>query len=393
MSVSELYRCARSLEAIEDYARASFSTTPNDVDLDTLSDNADAGTLDTSYVYSDEEFWREILAAPDVWGRSYKLQWFAMSEWVARVPGLFWTKDARWRRMMSESAVQYESREWKVYEPLGKSRKVEGGVGTLKFPPDEHGRRLISLSAGLNASTGIPALISADVWTHHRLGEGRFIDVVHAKWQSMFGTTWAERFPSIKGIPKGFLVVNEPPLMVNSNRSVPTQFHPCTVMEYYRGNAKLYDLVYATADTGDPGYRSKLERFFDYYKKDAGRYGRYLLAADVGEPLWEAEYDSPSALLRADQGAKSQLELLQARVRADSFKGQSLDEIVHLLARLYDGAGLQRISRSIDIATGHWYKGGTSADSAVELLRLCLERNKVEELLDAIGQEYPAAII
>lgn len=106
--------------------------------------------------------------------------------------------------------MQYKSKTWHVFKPLGKSQMVSGGVGTLRFPPDEMGRRLVSLSAHHNASSGIPVLISSDVWDAHSLAEGRVINIVTARWQSMGNSGWAGRFPSISGIPKGFLVVNNP---------------------------------------------------------------------------------------------------------------------------------------------------------------------------------------
>ncbi|HVG20430.1 MAG TPA: hypothetical protein VNI02_15380, partial [Blastocatellia bacterium] len=289
-------------------------------------------------------------------------------------------------------AVEYKSEDWLVLRPHGKSQQVLGGVGTLKFPPDENGCHMVTLSLGHNASSGIPAIISPEVWEHHRLGDGSILGL-WARWHPM-PVGWAERFPSIKGIPRGYLVVNHPEQIYGVfEKNAPTQFHPCTVMEYYNGDAKLYDFVYATADTRVPNYRKEVETFFDHYKDASGRYGKYLMSADISDPLWEAEYDSPSALQRSEPGARSQLELLQMRVRKDSFRGHKLDLIVQLLARKYDNDGLRRISEIIGIPAAHWYTGSASADSSVQLLHLCVDRGKVEELLDAVAGEYPESFL
>lgn len=228
------------------------------------------------------------------------------------------------------------------------------------------------------------------VWEHHRLEEGSIV-WLRAKWQPL-PDRWAGRFASVRGIPKGHLLVSRPGQVARvKNVKAPTQFHPCTVMEYYEGDAKLYDFVFATADTRLPNYRGRVEDFFEQYKRARGRFGKYLISADIADPLWEAEYESPDALRRAEPGAKSQLELLQARVRGESFRGRRLDLIVQFLSRHYDNDGLRRISETIGVPHAHWFTGAAGADSSVQLLQLCVDRGKVEELLDAAAAEHPRA--
>ncbi len=169
-----------------------------------------------------------------------------------------------------------------------------------------------------------------------------------------------------------------------------TKFHPCTVMEYENGGMQFYDFVYVTVRSWIKEDRKALESFFEEYKRRDGRFGRYLLSADISEPLWEAEYDSPATLLRAEPGARSQLELLQARVRGACFNEKRLEEIAELLVLRYDGVSLQRLSSSIQLEPKLWHKDGVTATTNVaDLLAACLARNKVEELLDAMGRDYP----
>lgn len=387
MSVSELYRCARSLEAVENYARAGLQVS-DEVLEDAMPREAH------NFVRDDKYFWRKVLADPQkAWGQPFQLYASALSMWVARVPGLFWSKGAQALRKIEADAVEeYKSHDWVVLRPPGKSKQVLGGIGTLKLPLDENGCRLVTLSNGHNASSGIPTLISPEVWEHHQLNDGSILGL-WAKWQPM-PVGWAERFPSIKGIPRGYLVVSDPNQVYEVfNENAPIQFHPCTVMEYYQGDAKLYDFVFAAADTGVRNYRREIEDFFEKYKNAQGRFGKYLISADIADPLWEAEFDSPEALRRTELGAKSQLELLQARVRGDSFKGLDIDLIVQLLAREYDNDGLRRISEMIGIPPAHWFTGGAASDSSVQLLHVCVHRGKVEELLDAVAGEHPQAFL
>src|SRR5882724_171035 len=135
MTLPDLYRAARSLEAIENYARA-------DDQLLREIEISGSRIKDDYFVSKDDQFWELILngeqrTRASRWGAGFSLFRFAVSEWVARVPGLFWNKGAEKLRELADLAVQYESEEWQVLHPLGKSEKVIGGIGTLKLPPNE----------------------------------------------------------------------------------------------------------------------------------------------------------------------------------------------------------------------------------------------------------------
>jgi hypothetical protein len=388
MTLPDLYRSARSLEAIENYAHADDALVqqvePQD---ETRSYN--------SFITSDFEFWRRLLKPSGVddsvrtwWGEGFSFFKFVISEWVARVPGLFWSEGSDKLRELANLAVQYESEEWTILHPPGKSEKVIGGVGTLKLPPNGSGNRLVTVSAGHNASSGVPVLVSPEVWEHHKLREGCVVSI-DAAWQEM-SVEWSSRFPSIRGIPRGYLVLEKPSQISEVVvRDAPTQIHPFTIMEYARGNSLLFDFVYATADTADRSYRKELEEFFEFYKNDDGRYGRYLLSADIGDPLWESDYDEPAAL-RRDQGAIAQLDLLEARVRKESFRGHSLDLILDGLATNYDDESLKRLSDIAGLPSSQWYAPGLPiAALSARMLETARKRERIEVIIDAIALDYP----
>jgi hypothetical protein len=164
-------------------------------------------------------------------------------------------------------------------------------------------------------------------------------------------------------------------------------------MEYSYGNLRLFDFVYATADTRVRRHRQKLERFFDSYKNKKDRDGEYLLAADIADPLWDSEFDSPAALRRQNAAAEAALDLLRARVREQSFRGEAIDEILQVLAEDPDIDMLLRLSEIVGIRRAHWYQGGSVSEAAVQFMNVCVEREKVEELLDAIAIEDPNVIL
>lgn len=386
MLLTEMYRTAKSLEAIDNYSRAGFKSNRKDVR---------PAHEEEIVAYDDEQFWLSVLQRRLPWGSKVGLYRFTLSEWVPRVPGLFWTEEAGKIRDLAKSAKVYMSGQWKALEPRGKSQKVMGGIGTLRFPPDRDGYRLVSVSAGMNASAGIPALISPDVWEFCKLAEGKLLDNVTTwKWQSMSGG-WSERFAATREIPNGYLVLENPDEVrkSRSNEILPTSFHPFSVMEYTSGNSLLYDFVFATADTGEPKHRRYIERFFEQYKRDNNRYGRYLLAADVADPMWDADCQSPESLTRAEPGARSKLEILQARVNEETFSGKSLDTIAELLGARYQKVDLTRLSEQILIPSSTWDSSGSVSDAVSSLLATCRRREQVGDLIDAVVADYPESFV
>jgi len=122
MTLAESYRCARSLEAVENYARAGHNLTREvmvDVDVPRGAGNV---------IRDDKHFWSKVLGDPPAtWGQAFHLRWAALSTWVARVPGLFWSRGAQaLRNIMPDAIEEYKSDDWVVLRPHGKSRTAPG---------------------------------------------------------------------------------------------------------------------------------------------------------------------------------------------------------------------------------------------------------------------------
>lgn len=306
----------------------------------------------------------------------------AVSEWIARVPGLFWRPEAV-RTRERPAQIESETGGWRVYTPQGKSGKVLGGVGTLRLPPAEDGYRLVTITANYNASAGVPALISPDVWEHHRLGEGS--NIVHgtAFWRDM-PQKWAAQFPVIEGIPRGCLVLDKVDAIQGVEQRAPVLIHPFSIMEYWEGDMQLHDFVYATADSREPGFRDELSGFFEAYRKDKDRDGRYLTAADIANPMWDAVFSDPEDM-RARKAAE--LRLIERRV-AEAAKGQ--DVVAALLRKLCtvgDIADLKRLSEKAGIRWRRWSRGGSIAEESTRLVQAAVEDEMEQPLLYAVQLE------
>lgn len=383
MSLREAHTAVRIMEASDNFARA-------DGPLLTHPEEA-ASDAHTHYYDNDAHFWERILADPAAaWGREVAFYYVVLSEWVPRVPGLFWTQEARKLRGLAEEKVAYVSENWRVYLPRGKSEKVMGGIGTFRMSPAADGTRLVAFTTTMNASAGVPALVSPDVWA--KIGErgpheGQLLHG-QGRWQSM-AEGWAARFRSTRDIPRGYLIVDDPDAIEPTDEQLPTQFHPFTVMEYYSGSKELFDYVYATGDTAYGRCRQRIMEFFDTYKDEQERYGRYLLAGDMVDPLWEADYDTPAALRHADPSAKSQLELLEERVRESLLGEDNVERLLEALGATSESVeDVRRLSLDIGIQPAVWLRGGSLAEVCSQFLEEVLRRGKLEELVEIFAMEY-----
>ncbi|MGY4172654.1 hypothetical protein [Bradyrhizobium sp. USDA 4529] len=363
-------------------------------------DETPAPTYGSTF-YDDRDIWRDLLGlrahtmedderparltgAPDPnrWNAVCNLYKFAVSEWVARVPGLYWLPGSQHMRAVHPSQIESRSEGWLTYSPRGKSQTVSGGVGTLKLSPSESGYRMATLTASCNASTGVPALISPDVWDHHRLREGSIICGA-TRWRAM-PLQWAAQFPIMRQLPRGCLVLDKVENVLDVEDGAPIQAHPFSIMEYWDGPVRLFDFVYATADTTDEGFRGDLSRFFEAYRLANDRAGNYLTAADIAEPMWKAEFGSPESL-RREQGA--QLRLIERRVE-DTIRGVDFTEaLIKRLSRAASLTDLKRISANAGIEWRRWSEGGAIGDEATRLVEDAISSGKQQALLYSLQYE------
>ena len=357
---------ARILEAVDNYALAGIDAAEPDA-------RAGGGLL----LYDDRTFWQQVLEKQLPFGSPVEIVMeLVVSEWVARVPGLFWTPSAKGMRERGEREQDRRLGQSALF-PVGKSSVVSGGVGTMKLAPSENGYRLCTLVSSANVSAGVPALIAPDVWERHRLAEGTVVEIdrMHATWQGMT-TAWAQHFPSTRGVPRGYVRVDDPSAVKVQRRDAATEIHPFTIMQYYKNNVELYDFVFATAVTGDPRHRRYIAEFFDDYREIDGRMGRFLLHADVAHPMWDAVYASPAELEQAQRQVTQRIE--------DAMVGSNVtEELLDLLVRLGDPALIRRLSVEIGISDAIWFQGGPLTAVANDFVQR-VPRAKVPQLLDAI---------
>ncbi len=378
MELSNVYKATKIVETIENYSIAESNkfTYSEPINLD--GDN---------WFYEDEQFWHEVISNPEkYWNKKINLYAFTICDWVARIPGLYWANYSAVIRKHSENEIAKQSKQWIEFYPPGKSRKVLGGIGTIILPPNDDGKRLLSISSSCNASLGIPILIYPDVFDSLNLKQGDAITIKNARWQPL-DLSWSKRFASTQGIPRGCIIVDSPNKIEINKRDVPVAFHPFSIMEYQKGDALLYDFVYLTVDSKLENLRNQIENFFNYYAQKENRYGKYLINPNMIEPYFETQYTSPHDMQL--QSEKAKLELIYKRIRDFEFNHTTLNRLIEILPSYYDSnLAIRRLAKSVGVSPAI-LQDDNAASMSSQLINYCFDTNKIEELTDRMLVEYP----
>ncbi|WP_343624478.1 hypothetical protein [Flavobacterium lindanitolerans] len=377
MSLKELYKGAKLIETIENYGLAE--------EIESL--NEDISINENLWFTNDEEFWSNVIANPTkYWNQKINLYYFVVSDWVARVPGLYWAPSSELIRQHKEEDVVLQSNRWIEFYPPGKSKKVMGGVGTLLLPPTDEGKILLSISAGCNASTGIPLLCFPEVYEQLKIKQGDCVIIKDAKWQPM-DMHWASKFASTKDIPRGYLVIDSVDKIQILKKNYPVAYHPFTLMEYEYQDSLFYDFVYVTADSKVKNVDTEIERFFKEYAKKEGRNGEYLLNPNIVNPIFPSRYLSPIELTQPSEKAK--LNLLYERIRGAYFKEKSIEQLMIKLPQFYQSsASIKTLTKNIGLNIS-LLEEGSAVNMSSQLIDLCIRKGIVENLIDRIIVEYP----
>ena len=381
MSLKELYKGTKLIETIENYALAEEITLVNQDEVNT----------DKFEFYNDQQFWSSIINEPSkYWNQKIDLYNFVISDWIARVPGLYWISSSEKIRQHKKEDIALQSKQWIEFYPPGKSKKVMGGVGTLLLPPTDEGKVLLSISAGCNASTGIPLLCFPEVYDHLKIKQGDCVMIRGAKWLPM-DKNWSSKFASTKDIPRGYLVIDSIDKIQVLERNYPVIYHPFSLMEYEYQDSLFYDFVYVTADSKVKNVNSEIEHFFKEYAKKEGRNGEYLLNPNIVSPIFESRYSCPSELSSTSEKAK--LNLLYERIRKTYFKDQSVEVLMIKLPQYYQSSvSVRTLAKKIGLNVSLLVED-SAVNMSFQLIDLCIKKEMIENLVDRVTVDYPQIFI
>jgi hypothetical protein len=383
----DVVKGSRIIETLENYPVAFETTHINDEIL--YPDKS-------IWIDGDSFFWEGLLRSPDYfWNAIVQAEYCVFSNWIARVPGLFYTEAASSLRSFAkyyplENADQFGDVNH-IYRPLGKSAHVSGGIGTLKLPNDDRGNLLASVSTSANASVGIPILIYPEVQKYLRLEEGDCIKIRNARWKKM-SVEWQGKFPTVGGIPRGYIVVDHPDMIIKTKQKTNIQVQPFSIMERQAADGFLYDFVYVSMNAADHSSRQQAKQFFERYMQYMGSTGEYLLAIDPSNPYFDARYAYPQDLEAQDRYGVVQMKLIKERVKGSCFRGFTIDRLAGIIPENYPTAQeIYRLAKNAGIP--HLQIPDDAASRmAIVLLEQAIRLDRVAILVELIVIDFPGIL-
>jgi hypothetical protein len=368
-SFADAYKATRIIETLENYTVAD----------QIVKFQFDSMPIHGQIVQDENEFWRVVLSDPNrLFDTVVSLSDFTLSEWVPRVPGLI--------HLPGNIPNSEKFLTWLNY-PTYESATLLRGVGTNLLLP-ENGHRICSICKEPNVSAGIPVLITNSIWQKCSLEPNLLVSMEQVRWQRM-AQNWSQRFESVRGLPRGYLVVeDESQISVSGGQDRPVIYQPYSLIEYFSDNVLLYDYLIREVDA-TKSWEMISDEFEDRRKKHYPE-GRFLLNPDPSNPFFNAAYDSPEHLRRLESGGQFHLELVKERIRTTYYSGNRLQDILRVLSVTY--SNLQKIDRlatylRFPIST---FISSRPADRIAQLIHWSINTTgRMEELIDKIIVEQP----
>jgi hypothetical protein len=378
MKFDKIVNSTNIIETLDNYS----ISTANELSI-TDAENSNAGHV----FYSDVNFWQAIIHEPEkYWNKYVSIDTSVVCNWISRIPGLYWANRSKDLRQLSNNEIVKTSNKWKEFTPKGKSQNVLGGIGTILLPPNEEGKRLISISSFYNASLGIPILVFPEVFDEIDLREGDLVVIRNARWQPI-SVGWSKLFLSTEGIPRGCIVIDTIDKIKIIKRNLPVSFNPFSIMEYQIKDSLVYDYVYLSVDNKLKNLRKEIESFFSYYANKEERYGKYLINPDLVQPLFDAKYMSPIDM--QTESEKAQIELLYKRIMDQSVDSKKIEHLIELIPKYYrTKESIITLARNISLNTTRM-QDDSVASMSIQLINASLKESKLPSLIDRIIFQYP----
>ncbi len=341
------------------------------------------------------QFWQDVLGysghSTVRRGERVLLRDFTLSPWVPRVPGLYWKVESG---KLRESA-QVEMLNPGLYNPVGKTRQVLGGIGNVRLLPTTTGRLVCASSSG-QYWQGLPLLLQGDAWKAYRDDPLELIANVQATW-TLMPDEYARDLGSDSGIPRCCLLAEEASDIEPTGKGYGGRVGAWTLFEYRNtDNLIEYSFVYATFNV-EPEDRSAgngsptdfptgfLE---DYVKKYHGQ-----ILTDFDEEIPHFDAMLPVTELMSQQVDQKRLRSFVDYVKKralspDMVKYDKLPQILmqkftteELVILAIDYAGL-KLGQLVGSTAG-------LADHVDALMDYCRQQDKLEELVVGVVQQRP----
>jgi hypothetical protein len=286
MGLNTLVRGAHALRTAQDYVKLPGY----------YADTEAAPTSTVREYQNEKDFWYEALgyrkdAEPPRAGDAVTLTKFRLSEWVPRVPGLYWKDESLKLRDGARFETLQTDHRFAIYSPAGKTMHILGGVGNVRLLPSGQSQLLCASSSG-EYWRGVPVLLEGEAFQEYRDAPDGIVVSLEGRWRPL-PAEYARQLGSNAGIPRYCLVIDAADhvtvLNDGSSWSWKCQSSAWTLFEY-RGEDNLprYDFAYCIfrAFRSKTGHLEEATYFIrDYVER---RHGTVLTDFDQEIPQFDA---------------------------------------------------------------------------------------------------------
>jgi hypothetical protein len=345
---------------------------------------------------TEEAFWKvvhERSESPLRPGAPICLNGFFLSSWVPRVSGLYFRAGSDELRLRSESNILRYEGELVVYTPFGKSRRILGGIGTVRFRPSLEARLIGATSSGW-ASCGVPVLVRGQALK--RLDED--VDWLQAtlsgRWCSM-PREFACDLGDTSDYPRSCLVVEDRrdiEVLGRRDRNVPLRGAYWKLFECREQDTALpwAHFAYSEFDIADPANLKEASEWVGDYQRE--QHGRAITDCDEQQPAEDAELPLID-LMAGGLGNRVRQVVRRVQRMVEDTKGDFKVRLSRALVDHFDQGELEMmVRRYLDIPLER-IVGRTlgTADQVDSLVDYCDQQDRLLDLVAALKECRPAA--
>jgi hypothetical protein len=212
---------------------------------------------------SDREVWKYFLTEQLFDTRRLNLKHFHLFEWFPVAPGKFHTEQAKKARQEADGMLERDLMGKYLFDPYGKSRMVEGGIGTVRLRPrliaGEPHYFMTASSSGV-CHEGFPVLIPRRFYgpiIQRILREGAAPVTLSGEMRYISNDTLSF-FGHTRDIPLLYLHVDS--MKEHTNPRIKITKYEVSIAVSFEGEFKGQQGVYITYATFNPSNRSSLAK-------------------------------------------------------------------------------------------------------------------------------------
>jgi len=226
---------------------------PNEIQPD-LSFNSNSG------------FWKKIID----WGRApmkfIQLKKFQITDWFPRTPGIYHTHGAAMAREEAQMFIKEQGNQL-IYQPLGKTHMMEGGLGTFRLKPIQLNNEdywLCTATSDGYCHTGVPVAIPNQIMNSIEINSINFYELTG---EIRYLPNSLEKYYLSQNIPQIYILIERVKKISAGERKItvsPLVFFQSTSVKGFIGDNRQDFVTYVNTFAGNNEISAANEWLLNY---------------------------------------------------------------------------------------------------------------------------------